>query len=127
MVNVVEKIRSVSSVQPTITERGVMFGYTNLVVDFRGIHIMQQTGCPVIFDATHSVQLPGGAGSRSGGQREFAPVLARAAIAAGADGVFLEVHEDPDKALCDGPNSLPLTQLPSLLAQLKAIKTALAA
>jgi len=127
MVNIVEKIRSVSSVQPMITERGVMFGYNNLVVDFRGIHIMQQTGCPVIFDATHSVQLPGGAGTHSSGQREFAPVLARAAIAAGADGVFLEVHEDPDKALCDGPNSLPLDQLPALLAQLKAIKTALAA
>lgn len=127
MVNIVEKIRSVSSVQPMITERGVMFGYNNLVVDFRGIHIMQQTGCPVVFDATHSVQLPGGAGTHSGGQREFAPVLARAAIAAGADGVFLEVHEDPDKALCDGPNSLPLDQLPALLVQLKAIKTALAA
>ena len=127
MVNIVDKIRSVSSVQPMITERGVMFGYNNLVVDFRGIHIMQQTGCPVIFDATHSVQLPGGAGTRSGGQREFAPVLARAAIAAGADGIFLEVHEDPDKALCDGPNSLPLDQLPGLLTQLKAIKTALVA
>ena len=127
MVNIVEKIRSVSSVQPMITERGVMFGYNNLVVDFRGIHIMQQTGCPVVFDATHSVQLPGGAGTHSGGQREFAPVLARAAMAAGADGVFLEVHEDPDNALCDGPNSLPLDQLPGLLVQLKAIKTALAA
>lgn len=127
MVNIVEKIRSVSSVQPMITERGVMFGYNNLVVDFRGIQIMQQTGCPVVFDATHSVQLPGGAGNRSGGQREFAPVLARAAIAAGADGIFLEVHEDPDKALCDGPNSLHLDQLASLLVQLKAIKTALAA
>ena len=127
MVNIVEKIRSVSSVQPMITERGVMFGYNNLVVDFRGIHIMQQTGCPVVFDATHSVQLPGGAGTHSSGQREFAPVLARAAMAAGADGVFLEVHEDPDEALCDGPNSLPLDQLPALLVQLKAIKTALAA
>ena len=127
MVNVIEKIRSVSSVRPMITERGVMFGYNNLVVDFRGIRIMQQTGCPVVFDATHSVQLPGGAGTSSGGQREFAPVLARAAIAAGADGVFLEVHEDPDKALCDGPNSLPLDELPGLLVQLKAIKAALAA
>jgi 2-dehydro-3-deoxyphosphooctonate aldolase (KDO 8-P synthase) len=126
MVNIVDKIRSVSSVQPMITERGVMFGYNNLVVDFRGIQIMQQTGCPVVFDATHSVQLPGGGGTRSGGQREFAPVLARAAMAAGADGVFLEVHEDPDKALCDGPNSLPLDELPALLVQLKAIKTALA-
>jgi 2-dehydro-3-deoxyphosphooctonate aldolase (KDO 8-P synthase) len=127
MVNIIEKIRSVSSVQPIITERGVMFGYNNLVVDFRGIQIMRQTGCPVVFDATHSVQLPGGAGSSSGGQREFAPVLARAAIAAGADGVFLEVHEDPEKALCDGPNSLRLDELPDLLTQLKAIKTALAA
>jgi 2-dehydro-3-deoxyphosphooctonate aldolase (KDO 8-P synthase) len=127
MVNIVEKIQSVSSVQPMITERGVMFGYNNLVVDFRGIQIMQQTGCPVIFDATHSVQLPGGAGSSSGGQREFAPILARAAIAAGADGIFLEVHEDPDNALCDGPNSLPLDQLPGLLVQLKAITAALAA
>jgi 2-dehydro-3-deoxyphosphooctonate aldolase (KDO 8-P synthase) len=126
MVNVIEKIRSISSVGPMITERGVMFGYNNLVVDFRGITIMQQTGCPVIFDATHSVQLPGGGGTHSGGQREFAPVLARAAIAAGADGVFLEVHENPDKALSDGPNSLSLDQLPSLLTQLKAIKTALA-
>jgi 2-dehydro-3-deoxyphosphooctonate aldolase (KDO 8-P synthase) len=126
MVNIVEKIRSVSSVQPMITERGVMFGYNNLVVDFRGIQIMQQSGCPVIFDATHSVQLPGGGGTRSGGQREFAPILARSAVAAGADGIFLEVHEDPDKALCDGPNSLPLDQLSDLLIQLKAIKTALA-
>jgi 2-dehydro-3-deoxyphosphooctonate aldolase (KDO 8-P synthase) len=125
MVNIIEKIRSVSNVPPMITERGVMFGYNNLVVDFRGIQIMQRTGCPVVFDATHSVQLPGGAGTHSGGQREFAPVLARAAVAAGADGVFLEVHEDPDKALCDGPNSLPLEQLPDLLRQLKAIKTAL--
>ena len=127
MVNVVEKIRSVSSVPPIITERGVMFGYNNLVVDFRGIQIMQQTGCPVVFDATHSVQLPGGAGSHSGGQREFAPVLARAAVAAGADGVFMEVHEDPDNALCDGPNSLPLDQLPALLTQLIAIKRAVTA
>lgn len=125
MVNIVDKIRSVSSVQPMITERGVMFGYNNLVVDFRGIQIMQQTGCPVVFDATHSVQLPGGAGNSSGGQREFAPVLARAALAAGADGLFMEVHSNPDQALCDGPNSLPLDQLPDLLAQLKAIKSAL--
>ncbi|BBO79535.1 2-dehydro-3-deoxyphosphooctonate aldolase [Desulfosarcina ovata subsp. sediminis] len=127
MVNIVEKVRSVSSTQPMITERGVMFGYNNLVVDFRGIQIMQQTGCPVIFDATHSVQLPGGAGKSSGGQREFAPVLARAAVAAGADGIFLEVHEAPDKALCDGPNSLDLDQLPDLLTQLIAIKTAVTA
>lgn len=85
---------------------------------------MQQTGCPVIFDATHSVQLPGGQGTSSGGQREFAPILARAAIAAGADGVFIEVHENPDEALCDGPNSLPIDQLYGLLEQLIAIKTA---
>jgi 2-dehydro-3-deoxyphosphooctonate aldolase (KDO 8-P synthase) len=127
MVNIVDKIRSVSSVQPMITERGVMFGYNNLVVDFRGSRSCSKPAVRSIFDATHSVQLPGGAGTRSGGQREFAPVLARAAIAAGADGVFLEVHEDPDKALCDGPNSLPLDELPALLVQLKAIKTALAA
>jgi 2-dehydro-3-deoxyphosphooctonate aldolase (KDO 8-P synthase) len=126
MANIVEKIRSVSSVTPMITERGVMFGYNNLVVDFRGIRVMQQTGCQVIFDATHSVQLPGGAGSSSGGQREFAPVLARAAMAAGVDGIFMEVHENPDKALCDGPNSLPLDQLPALLEQLKAIHAAVA-
>jgi 2-dehydro-3-deoxyphosphooctonate aldolase (KDO 8-P synthase) len=126
IVNIIEKIRSVSSVTPMITERGVMFGYNNLVVDFRGIGIMQQTGCPVVFDATHSVQLPGGAGNSSGGQREFAPVLARSAVAAGADGVFLEVHENPEAALCDGPNSLYLDQLPALLTQLKAIKAALA-
>ena len=126
MVNVVEKIRSVSGATPMITERGVMFGYNNLVVDFRGIAIMQQTGCPVIFDATHSVQLPGGAGGSSGGQREYAPVLARAAVAAGANGIFLEVHENPDQALCDGPNSLALEQLPELLTQLQAIQTAIA-
>ena len=126
MVNIIDKIRSVTSTTPFITERGVSFGYNNLVVDFRGIHIMQQTGCPVVFDATHSVQLPGGAGSSSGGQREFAPVLARAAIAAGADGLFLEVHEDPDRALCDGPNSIALDDLSGLLRQLVAIKAALA-
>jgi 2-dehydro-3-deoxyphosphooctonate aldolase (KDO 8-P synthase) len=102
-----------------------MFGYNNLVVDFRGIAIMQRTGCPLIFDATHSVQLPGGSGSSSGGQREFAPLLARAAVAAGADGVFLEVHPDPDNARCDGPNSLLPDQLPELLTQLNAIKAAL--
>jgi 2-dehydro-3-deoxyphosphooctonate aldolase (KDO 8-P synthase) len=126
MANIVEKIRSVSSVTPMITERGVSFGYNNLVVDFRGIRVMQQTGCPVIFDATHSVQLPGGAGTRSGGQREFAPVLARAAMAAGVDGIFMEVHENPDTALCDGPNSLPLDALPDLLEQLLAIRAAVA-
>ena len=123
--NVVEKVVSTGNRQIVITERGTMFGYNNLVVDFRGLKIMQDTGCPVIFDATHSVQLPGGAGSSSGGQREFAPVLARAAVAAGADGIFLEVHTDPDRALCDGPNSLKIDSLKGLLLQLKAIREAL--
>lgn len=119
--HVVAKIAATGNRRVLLTERGVMFGYNNLVVDFRAIAIMQQTGCPVIFDATHSVQLPGGAGQSSGGQREFAPLLARAAVAAGANGIFMEVHPDPDQALCDGPNSLRLDMLPPLLAQLKAI------
>ncbi len=119
--HIVEKIHSVNKNPVCLTERGVMFGYNNLVVDFRGIRIMQATGCPVIFDATHSVQLPGGAGSSSGGQREHAPTLARAAVAAGADGVFFEVHPQPDRALCDGPNSLPLDGLRPLFEQLAAI------
>jgi len=122
--NVVEKLRSAGGTQILLTERGSMFGYNNLVVDMRSIRIMQDTGCPVVFDATHSVQLPGGAGTASAGQREFAPVLAKAAIAAGADGVFLEVHPEPDKALCDGPNALPLDRLESLLSQLKTIQNA---
>jgi 2-dehydro-3-deoxyphosphooctonate aldolase (KDO 8-P synthase) len=120
--HIVRKIQSAGNQRILLTERGTMFGYNNLVVDFRGIGIMQATGFPVIFDATHSVQLPGGAGGSSGGQREFAPVLARAAVAAGADAVVLEVHPDPDKALCDGPNSLPLHALKPLLTQLKAIR-----
>ena len=125
--NVVEKVVSTGNKQIMITERGTMFGYNNLVVDFRGLKIMQDTtGFPVIFDATHSVQLPGGAGTSSGGQREFAPILARAAVAAGADGIFLEVHTDPDRALCDGPNSLKIDSLKQLLPQLKAIREALA-
>jgi len=119
--NVVEKVTSAGNRQILITERGTMFGYNNLVVDFRGLMIMRQTGYPVIFDATHSVQLPGGAGASSGGQREYAPVLARAAVASGADGIFLEVHNNPDHALCDGPNSLKLDTIYDLLAQLKAI------
>ncbi|MCK5508945.1 MAG: 3-deoxy-8-phosphooctulonate synthase [Desulfobacterales bacterium] len=124
--NVVEKVVSTGNRQIMITERGSMFGYNNLVVDFRGLKIMQDTTeCPVIFDATHSVQLPGGAGTSSGGQREFAPILARAAVAAGADGIFLEVHTDPDRALCDGPNSLKIESLKKLLPQLKAIRDAL--
>jgi 2-dehydro-3-deoxyphosphooctonate aldolase (KDO 8-P synthase) len=126
MANIVEKIRSTGNTKILLTERGATFGYNNLVVDFRGIQIMQATGCPVIFDATHSVQLPGGDGHRSGGQREFAPILARAAVAAGADGIFVEVHPDPDKALCDGPNSLPLDELSALFSQLITIRRAIA-
>ena len=101
-----------------LTERGTTFGYNNLVVDFRSLPIMQSSGFPVIFDATHSVQLPGGKGTCSGGQREFVPVLARAAVAAGCNGVFMEVHPDPDHALCDGPNSWPLDGTLSLFKDL---------
>lgn len=104
-----------------LTERGASFGYNNLVVDFRSIPIMRNLGLPVIFDATHSVQLPGGQGTCSGGERHHVPPLARAAAAAGADGIFMECHPDPDKALCDGPNSWPLDKLPALLKQLAAI------
>jgi 2-dehydro-3-deoxyphosphooctonate aldolase (KDO 8-P synthase) len=98
-----------------LTERGTTFGYNNLVTDMRAIPIMKSFGCPVIFDATHSVQLPGGAGDRSSGQREFAPVLARAAVAAGANGLFIETHPEPDKALSDGPNMIPLNEMPQVL------------
>jgi len=125
MANVVEKIRHAGNEQILITERGVMFGYNNLVSDFRSIPIMQQTGCPVIFDATHSVQLPGGAGAASGGQREFAPLLARAAIAVGADALFIEVHPEPDQALSDGPNAIKLDDVEELLVQLKHIQQAI--
>jgi 2-dehydro-3-deoxyphosphooctonate aldolase (KDO 8-P synthase) len=125
VVNIIEKVRSTGNTDIFLTERGTMFGYNNLVVDFRAIPIMQSFGCPVIFDATHSVQLPGGAGGSSGGQREHAPTLARAAVAAGADGIFLEVHPNPDKALCDGPNSLPLDALKPLFRQLKSISQAI--
>ncbi len=124
--SVVEKVCSTGNRQVIVTERGTMFGYNNLVVDFRGIEVIRDSGRPVIFDATHSVQTPGGAGSSSGGDRRFAPVLARAAVAAGADGIFTEVHTDPDRALCDGPNSLPLDALSGLYAELKAIRAALA-
>ncbi len=125
MANVVKKAVFSGNTRILITERGSAFGYNNLVVDFRGIPIMQEIGYPVIFDATHSVQLPGGEGIRSGGERQFAPVLARAAVAAGADGLFMEVHPDPDRALCDGPNSLPLDSLEPLLMELKRIREAL--
>ncbi len=125
MKNVTEKVLSAGNNRILLTERGAMFGYNNLVADFRSIKIMQDIGYPVIFDATHSVQLPGGAGTSSAGQREFAPILARAAVAAGADGIFLEVHKDPDRALCDGPNSLRLDSLYELFSQLKEIRKVL--
>lgn len=121
MKNAVEKVRASGNDKVWLTERGSTYGYNNLVVDMRSISQMQKFGVPVIMDATHSVQLPGGLGSMSGGQREYVPVLASAAVAAGADGVFMEVHPDPDKALCDGPNSLPLDQVESLLVRLKAL------
>jgi len=126
MNNVAKKILTTGNQQILITERGAMFGYNNLVVDFRAIKIIQDMGWPVVFDATHSVQLPGGAGTSSGGQRQFAPLLAKAAVAAGADALFLEVHRNPDQALCDGPNSLKLDDLFELLTQLQAIRAAIA-
>ncbi len=121
MVNVVEKAREVGNAQILVCERGVSFGYNNLVSDMRSLAVMRATGCPVVFDATHSVQLPGGQGSRSGGQREFVPVLARAAAAAGVAGLFMETHPDPDEALCDGPNAWPLPLMSPLLATLKTV------
>jgi 2-dehydro-3-deoxyphosphooctonate aldolase (KDO 8-P synthase) len=117
----VEKIRSEGFNRIWLTERGSMFGYNNLVVDFRSLIIMKQLGCPVIFDATHSVQLPGGQGQASGGQREFVPVLARAAVAAGIAGLFMESHPDPDQALSDGPNAWPIPRLAELLETLVAL------
>ncbi|WP_144096971.1 3-deoxy-8-phosphooctulonate synthase [Croceicoccus sediminis] len=107
-----------------LTERGSCFGYNNLVVDMRSLPVMAETGCPVIFDATHSVQLPGGQGDRSGGERQHVPTLARAAVAAGVNGVFMETHPDPDQALSDGPNSWPLDQMEPLVAQLLRIREA---
>lgn len=121
MENVVEKAHTAGNDKVILTERGASFGYNNLVSDMRSIPIMRKTGCPVIFDATHSVQLPGGQGGSSGGQREFVEYLSRAAVATGLDGIFMEVHDDPDKALCDGPNSVKLDDLPALLKKLKAI------
>ena len=124
--HVVEKAAEAGNANLMLTERGVSFGYNNLVVDFRAFPILREMGYPVIFDATHSVQLPGGAGSASGGDRRMVPGLARAAVAAGIDGLFFEVHPDPDHALCDGPNSLALESLPELLATLKRIEAAVA-
>src|SRR5262249_18020457 len=121
MSQVVAKAEAAGGKQIMLTERGTTFGYNTLVADMRSIPIMGKLGYPVIFDATHSVQLPGAGGGKSGGQREFAPVLARSAIAAGAAGVFIETHPDPDHALSDGPNSIPLADMPRVLKSLKEI------
>ena len=121
MVNVVNKARSTGNTRITVCERGASFGYNNLVSDMRGLAIMRKTGAPVVFDATHSVQMPGGLGSMSGGQRDMVPVLARAAVAAGIAGLFMETHPRPEEALSDGPNSWPLGMLRPLLEQLKAL------
>jgi 2-dehydro-3-deoxyphosphooctonate aldolase (KDO 8-P synthase) len=124
MNHVVEKARAVGNEQVLVTERGASFGYQNLVSDMRSLVVLAETGCPVVFDATHSVQLPGGAGSASGGQREFVPALARAAVAVGVDAVFMEVHEDPSRALSDAATSWPLDAVPALLSILCAIDAA---
>nr|VFJ54070.1 MAG: 2-dehydro-3-deoxyphosphooctonate aldolase (KDO 8-P synthase) [Candidatus Kentron sp. FM]VFJ54351.1 MAG: 2-dehydro-3-deoxyphosphooctonate aldolase (KDO 8-P synthase) [Candidatus Kentron sp. FM]VFK10282.1 MAG: 2-dehydro-3-deoxyphosphooctonate aldolase (KDO 8-P synthase) [Candidatus Kentron sp. FM] len=121
MMQVVEKAKAAGNDRIMVCERGASFGYNYLVSDMRSLPILQETGCPVIFDATHSVQLPGGQGSCSGGQREFVPVLARAAVAAGVAGLFMETHPEPEKALSDGPNMLPLGEMASLLEMLKTI------
>lgn len=121
MKHVVEKAKSTGNKNIMVCERGVSFGYNNLVSDPRSLAILQETGCPVVFDATHSVQLPGGQGNASGGQRMFVPILAKAAVAVGVAGVFIETHPFPDKALSDGPNSWPLDQMESLLSTLKRL------
>lgn len=122
--NILKKAEEAGNTDICITERGSCFGYNNLVVDFRSFAILNQMGAPVVFDATHSVQLPGGAIDSSAGERQFVPTLSKAAIAAGATGLFIETHPDPDKALCDGPNSMPLDQMEGLLTTLLAIKKA---
>jgi len=124
MKNVVDKARSTGNEAIMVCERGFSFGYNNLVSDMRSLSVMRETGCPVVFDATHSVQLPGGKGSASGGQREFVPVLARAAVAAGVSGLFMETHPEPAKALSDGPNAWPLDRMQPLLATLKELDAA---
>ena len=124
MGRVAEKARLAGGKKILLTERGTTFGYNNLVADMRAIPILKSYGFPVIFDATHSVQLPGGGGDKSSGQREFAPVLARCALIAGADGIFIETHPNPDKALSDGPNMIPLREMPRLIANLKKIHAA---
>ncbi|MBZ5699872.1 MAG: 3-deoxy-8-phosphooctulonate synthase [Acidobacteriia bacterium] len=121
MVNAVEKVANTGNDRVILTERGASFGYQNLVVDMRSFPILRKTGCPVVFDVTHSVQLPGGEGKSSGGQPEFIEPLARAGTAVGVDGIFLEVHENPAKALSDGTNALPLAELPALLGKLTQI------
>ena len=124
MQNVVDKARSTGNEQIMVCERGFSFGYNNLVSDMRSLAIMRATGAPVVFDATHSVQLPGGKGDASGGQREHIPVLARAAVASGISGLFMETHPDPSKALSDGPNAWPLARMENLLSTLKALDSA---
>ena len=124
MANAVDKMRGVGGQKIMLVERGASFGYNNLVVDMRSLPVMRSFGCPVIFDATHSVQLPGGAGGTSGGQREFIGTLSRAAVAAGIDGLFMEIHPDPDAALCDGANSIPLDHVEELLVQLLRVRNA---
>ena len=123
MKNVVDKARAVGNDRIMVCERGVSFGYNTLVSDMRALAVLRGTGCPVVFDATHSVQQPGGLGDKSGGQREFVPLLARAAVAAGVDGLFAETHPDPDAALSDGPNAMPLGLMQEMLEQLVAIDT----
>ncbi len=124
MQNAVNKMRGVGGKKIMLVERGACFGYNNLVVDMRSLPVMRSFGCPVIFDATHSVQLPGGAGGSSSGQREFISTLSKAAIAAGIDGLFMEIHPNPDQALCDGPNSIPLDKVEELLVQLIRVRNA---
>ena len=121
MKHVTDKALATGNTQIMACERGVSFGYNNLVSDMRSLSVMRDTGCPVVFDATHSVQLPGGAGGKSGGQREFVPVLSRAAVAVGIAGIFMETHPDPDKALSDGPNAWPLDRMRALLETLMAL------
>ena len=121
MKNVVDKMHEVGNEQIMVCERGASFGYNTLISDMRGLAIMRETGCPVVFDATHSVQQPGGQGTKSGGQREFVPVLARAAVAAGISGIFMETHPEPEKALSDGPNMWPLHLMEELLVTLKSL------
>ncbi len=121
MPNVVDKARAAGNRQILVCERGFSFGYNNLVVDMRGLAVLRDTGCPVVFDASHSVQLPGGQGASSDGQRQFIPLLARAAIGAGVAGIFMETHPDPDRALCDGPNTWPLKLMEELLITLREL------